>query len=947
MNPTPSIRYDFSKPLARKELISLLNTAMSIKEFRFARQGALAWLAIFPGDLQISYLLANAMIGEGKNAQARPLLEKIIAFDPEYSLAQEALNAISNQKARPTADSRAPRTDWERAIDASQRALVNNQQDDAEQLALKAIQARPDSPLPAIHYLKIAHILHDFPAIQKLAESYHQHFPDCLQICLFLAEARLVNGDETNAVALLHQCVSQDPAGQVPIRIWGPAFPYRPMWPDRMEIKFDLPIPTRVAMAMGWNQLVPGEARAAGEEPQGSGLGSKSLEEDTQGGASDAGDSEADTPILIVDADGALVGAGAGAPWADTSIEAGLDSAADASTPAAGEADSLNEAPVSLPDSADQPDVDDDYGEFSQEEDASSEDSLESSIIMDDTTADQLLNVQAEFEKLAKKIKRPAIGRSDGRFPMYVVFSSRNALVKVYGQAMAATLDEQMRSLVQAIRKRPDWGALVFYPDDPACTAPLGVKPIRTVDPWSLKLSLKDLDQALGRRGEMIGNLLIVGGPDVIPFHHLPNPVEDSDAEVLSDNPYATSDDNYFIPEWPVGRLPAPAGSDGQWLVNLLQRTVTYHETFNRAHPFWYRNDLARQATRSIRDFLFNLGLVKGTRPSFGYTAQVWRSSSVEVFRPVGKPLSMLACPPVQAGTWNNGKLPAHMGYFNLHGIEDGAEWYGQRKPGGKESDPDYPVAISLKDIQTSRQAPGIIFSEACYGALIENKKDNDALAYKFLANGTYGLVGSTVVSYGSVSTPLIAADLLGFYFWQEVHQGQSTGNALFRSKLKMAKEMVHRQGYLDGEDQKTLLSFVLYGDPLAMLDEYRPMPKTILRTRKHPVVKMISDTRVKDVKPEKIPIDVVVHVKEILDEYLPGLKDAELSLIRQECDCLKSSATCSSCQVKAKLVSKAAPNRYVITLSKEVVVSKRVHHHYARMTIDPQGKVIKVTASR
>ena len=164
MNATPSIRYDFSKPLARKELNSLLNTAMSIKEFRFARQGALAWLAVFPGDMQISYLLANALIGEGKASQAQSLLEKLVSYDPEFTTAQAALNAITNKKAKPAADGRASRADWERAIDTSQKALMNNQLDDAEQLALKAIEAQPDLPIPAIHHLKIAHILHDFQA---------------------------------------------------------------------------------------------------------------------------------------------------------------------------------------------------------------------------------------------------------------------------------------------------------------------------------------------------------------------------------------------------------------------------------------------------------------------------------------------------------------------------------------------------------------------------------------------------------------------------------------------------------------------------------------------------------------------------------------------------------------------------------------------------------------
>jgi len=81
-----------------------------------------------------------------------------------------------------------------------------------------------------------------------------------------------------------------------------------------------------------------------------------------------------------------------------------------------------------------------------------------------------------------------------------------------------------------------------------------------------LKLALADLDAALCKRGERIGALLIVGGPEIVPFHRMPNPVDDQDVDVLSDNPYATCDSNYFVSEWPVGRLPR-AGSSAAFLL--------------------------------------------------------------------------------------------------------------------------------------------------------------------------------------------------------------------------------------------------------------------------------------------------------------------------------------------------------------------------------------------
>jgi hypothetical protein len=68
------------------------------------------------------------------------------------------------------------------------------------------------------------------------------------------------------------------------------------------------------------------------------------------------------------------------------------------------------------------------------------------------------------------------------------------------------------------------------------------------------------LDKVFAKKGEMIGSLLIVGGPEVVPFHRLPNPTDDLDDEVLSDSPYSTRDSNYFVPEWPVSRIPGGKG---------------------------------------------------------------------------------------------------------------------------------------------------------------------------------------------------------------------------------------------------------------------------------------------------------------------------------------------------------------------------------------------------
>ena len=64
---------------------------------------------------------------------------------------------------------------------------------------------------------------------------------------------------------------------------------------------------------------------------------------------------------------------------------------------------------------------------------------------------------------------------------------------------------------------------------------------------------------------------------------------------------------------------------------------------------------------------------------------------------------------------------------------------------------------------------------------------------------------------------------------------------------------MNQRQGFLDGEDQKTLISFVLYGDPLTGFEAYNTRSKTTLRFKSRPMVKTICDRQVDPAQPVQI----------------------------------------------------------------------------------------------
>lgn len=554
------------------------------------------------------------------------------------------------------------------------------------------------------------------------------------------------------------------------------------------------------------------------------------------------------------------------------------------------------------------------------------------------------------FGRIARQMNQKSVAGSDGRYPIYVIFTSKENLSKKYGSGTMSVIDQELQRLAKAIRARTDWGCTVFYADEATCVGNFGLTPVSPSDPWKLKLSLVDLDKALSTKGQRIGAVAIIGGPDVIPFHRLPNPVDDVDPEVLSDNPYATTDTNYFIPIWPVGRIPGEDGSDAGLLLQQIRTMVKYHQDVARK---------IQEEKRSSGSFInFWRAIIqravqaKTIDTPFGFTASVWKRASVAVFRPIGAAGNLLISPPVTSDGFNGSRASsAALGYYNLHGLEDAPEWYGQRDmndPAGA----DYPVAVKPNNINKNSHSPQVIFSEACYGAHIMRKTAHSSIALRFLSIGAQGFIGSTCVSYGSVGLPLITADLLGNLFWRYLKDRFTLGDALLHAKISLAREMTKRQGCLDGEDQKTLISFVLYGDPLFSYELNSSISKRVLRPKTIMPVKLVCDRGAESQQPgpssnmPKINDELIRKVKEIAAPYLPGLEKAEVKICQSEMGCDGADHNCPTSQLQRKFIGDSI-NRKTVVISKQVEIAQHKVTAYVRVTLDERGNPIKMVISR
>ncbi len=922
MDGLPSFARTNDRPISREVLLTLVSTALRSGELRYARRLCTAWLGAFPGDLGVSLLNAKAYLTENTSAlqqQAVPILERLCALDPEYTEAQsmlaEALQLTGSDK-QPLAKACATALThghpakngnsqsvaaWAKNVYEARNALDKVQAGDyqqiekAEYFTHKALVENPNTPLASVTHLRLVESQGAMPklAIRNLSQIYHTRWPGCLQFTLSYADQLMDSGETGEAVNLLHQAVSMDITGQVAKRMWGEGHQYTSMWPASLEIEDD-------GTNSPHNIPIPAAVAAT--------LGWNQL--------APAGPS-AGVPVV----EACACAAAATYNSIDEATQAEHMYVAHGETP--GAAPALSESTK---------------------------------------------QAQSELERMANELKRPHIAHEDGRFPVYVVFTTREGLRTQYNPAANQRIDGELKRLVSVIHGKKVngefWGSLLFYADDPASTQPYNLQPAPYNDAWKLKALIAQLDAALNKRGERIGALLIVGGPEVVPFHNLPNPVEDADNEVPSDNPYAARDSNYFISDWPLGRVSGGVGRDPSNLLKMLKE-IESHYGQNSDQPAWYRRLLLR-----LRE-LFKAGISKKLS-SFGYTAAVWKRASQAVFRPIGTPDDMLISPPVHACGGDTPQpvpvpqpspatkssaclvLPdTQLAYFNLHGVPDSSEWYGQCDPTIPTAGPEFPVAIRPEDIRNGGSAPRMVFTEACYGANITGKGVEEAISLKFLSSGTQAVVGSTCISYGSLSTPLSSADLLGRVFWDLLQEGFTAGESLRRAKIHLTREMNQRQGFLDAEDQKTLISFVLFGDPLSQPFRTKVTPKVTPHLSDAAVpVPTMCERSCEGEEGSSVPLETISHLKSIVSQYLPGMDDAEVRVAHehQRCAVLGKKCACGQqCQfskIAAKKQAAVKAQRRVVMLNKTFEHAQRKHTQYARLTLDDRGKIIKMVVS-
>lgn len=464
-------------------------------------------------------------------------------------------------------------------------------------------------------------------------------------------------------------------------------------------------------------------------------------------------------------------------------------------------------------------------------------------------------------------------------------------------------------------------------------------------DPQAIKAFVDGLDRRMGEDGLDLHYLTLVGGDALLPLAPLPNPTEDDDEAVPSDNLYASRDPTYMIPERAVGRLlDEGAGQAGPFLEQLGRCAARRRGETPLAYPAGWLNSLGRWLERVLPARQAKAA----PQRRFGLSAQVWAEASRRLFDalPGQEPLHL--CPPdCRERLPSDWLADVPLLYFNLHGAADSPHWYGQRDMGAAEGGPLMPVAFAPDKVPGGHVAGAVVYSEACYGAHAAGKDRTSSIVQRFIAEGALGVVGSTVISYGVSAPPLTDADLLGLLFWRALLQGQRLGDALLQAKVGFTQEIYRRQGYLDGDDIKTLLEFVLYGDPLLGLPAVagaaaHRVPEL---EEEFPVPPVLCGRHAKEVAVHQLSGDLVARVRRSLTWLQQGEPVESLDVaLRSGCQGGACTGRCS----KGARSPEAAPEALIFTAHREMrTVDGILLPQVARVVVDPRGRIVKMAVTR
>jgi hypothetical protein len=374
------------------------------------------------------------------------------------------------------------------------------------------------------------------------------------------------------------------------------------------------------------------------------------------------------------------------------------------------------------------------------------------------------------------------------------------AALKRINAAITHWIDADMKRGIQTVH---------VAVDDPADTY---LKKLR-VTPVSGKATAPKIKRAVDDLWKKLKPeyLVLFGGIDVVPMFEVLNPAYDQngddDEKVPTDNPYASSKRfsslkriSYLVPDRVVGRIPdmlADPGDNGR-----------------NSDPAWFVAYLKTARFWKAQDRTFYAG------PLYAICTRESKGAGLDCLRYIAREDSPLfLSPPITDGSSPARKrlsAPVHM--IKCHGSQFRPVFYGEKEIHKQTK---FLKAIRSATLESRLTSATLVTTMCCYGAQIYSPFDPKAkyrgewpLASTYLRKGALAFVGSTMKAWVGSPVEKKWADVLAAGYLKNVLVGSSIGRAFLDSKTAYAYSIIDQGRILSLADEKTLIEYVLMGDP-------------------------------------------------------------------------------------------------------------------------------------
>ena len=361
---------------------------------------------------------------------------------------------------------------------------------------------------------------------------------------------------------------------------------------------------------------------------------------------------------------------------------------------------------------------------------------------------------------------------------MHLVVTSRARIEAAYGPDAFDHLGTALLAYSAALGENVPHELLAV--DDAASAALLNIEPVTATDATSIATAIRAARQSAS---DPITSVLLVGGPDIIPFFPEPSPIpQDNDSSVATDNPYgcATADQRtYPVPDIAVGRVVGSKGGGLDTLIGHLNSMTALH-----------------QSASSLSG-------------AMALGCSIWASFTDAVLSTMGHFGISQSSPAYIVKASTSADLQRRLLYFNLHGMDTGTDWWGSDTERLWD-------CVSPAALGTANLSGAVIFAANCFGAAIDGRTIDSSCALTAIKAGAQAFIGSTCFAYGSGSssnTNPLFSDRLAQLFFQKYAGAPSTGDAFVEARLAYVRENLIN-GFLNPTETKTALQFVFLGDP-------------------------------------------------------------------------------------------------------------------------------------